>query len=170
MAMSGVTLLLNASYEPLSVISWQRAVTLLFSDKVEVLSVYDDREIRSVSFSIQMPSVVRLLRYARRRLLGIKLSRQNVFIRDGYACQYCGRTPPEVELSIDHVLPRSRGGRTSWENITTCCMACNREKGSRTPMEAGMALLRLPYRPTFSLLLVFHSHLKHPPADWSLYL
>lgn len=167
---AGVTLLLNASYEPLAVITWQRAVTLFFMEKVEVLSVYEDREIRSVSLTLQMPSVVRLLRYVRRRFGRIKFSRNNVYARDGYECQYCGESPPRVELSLDHVVPRSQNGGTRWDNITTCCVICNRRKGGRTPEQAGMPLRRVPFRPRTLAQLAASVRVRKPPEAWRDYL
>jgi 5-methylcytosine-specific restriction endonuclease McrA len=141
------TLLLNASYEPMKVISWQRAITLVFLGKVEVVEAYDD-EIRSVSASLPMPSVVRLRRYARQDRR-VKFSRTNVYRRDNYACQYCGVQPGAAELTLDHVVPRAHGGRTEWTNIVACCARCNTRKADRTPDQAKMALPRLPARPAF---------------------
>lgn len=141
------TLLLNASYEPLSVISWQRAVSMLCMGKVEVVKTYD-RVLRAVSWSLQMPSVVRLTRYVRRTRLRIAMTRHNVFIRDNHQCQYCLKKLPPKELTRDHVIPRSQGGGMTWENIVACCVPCNRDKGGRTPREAGMTLAREARRPT----------------------
>lgn len=140
------TLLLNSTYEPLKVISWQRAVTLLWLGKVEIIRSYD-RDIRAVTFRIRMPAVVRLLRFVRRKRPQISFSRRNLFARDEYRCQYCGRRHESPELTYDHVTPRSQGGRTEWTNIVTCCVECNRRKGGRTPEQAGMRLMRPPKRP-----------------------
>lgn len=140
------TLLLNRSYEPLRVIPWRRAVCMLFLDKIEVLEEYE-HDIRSVSLTIKGPAVVRLLRYVRPRWHPIKFCRVNIFARDGYRCQYCGRSGSIQDLNYDHVLPKRLGGSTCWENIVTCCQECNRRKGGRTPQDAGMKLLRRPNRP-----------------------
>ncbi|MBP6832752.1 MAG: HNH endonuclease [Deltaproteobacteria bacterium] len=139
------TLLLNATFEPLKIISWQRAVTLMFLGKAELVEAYDEI-IRGISTSIAMPSVVRLRRYARhdRR---VKFSRGNVYRRDGYACQYCGVQPGASRLTLDHVVPRARGGRMEWTNIVTCCVTCNGRKADRTPEQARMELARPPVRP-----------------------
>ena len=139
------TLLLNATFEPMKVISWQRAVTLVFLGKVDVVEAYDD-EIRSVSASVPMPSVVRLRRYARQERR-VKFSRTNVYRRDGFACQYCATQPGVNELTLDHVVPRAHGGRTEWTNIVTCCVPCNARKADRTPEQARMTLARTPVRP-----------------------
>jgi 5-methylcytosine-specific restriction endonuclease McrA len=139
------TLLLNATFEPMKVISWQRAVTLVFLGKVDVVEAYDDA-ITSVSASLPMPSVVRLRRYARQERR-VKFSRTNVYRRDGFSCQYCGAKPGVHELTLDHVVPRARGGRTEWTNIVTCCVPCNARKADRTPEQARMSLPRPPARP-----------------------
>ena len=142
------TLLLNATYEPLRVVHWQKAITLWCQGKVEIVAVYD-REVRSVSFSIKLPSVIRLLRRIRirRTVEYVPFSRANIYARDDYVCQYCGEAMPTSELTFDHVVPVAQGGRKDWENIVTCCISCNRRKGGRTPEEAGMHLVRVPKRP-----------------------
>jgi 5-methylcytosine-specific restriction endonuclease McrA len=140
------TLVLTHTYQPHRVVSWQKAITMLFDGKVEVLSEYDE-DIRSVSLTVKMPAVVRLVRHVRHGRLGVKFSRANVLARDGLACQYCGRKASPRELTFDHVLPRSQGGRTSWENIVTACRRCNARKGGRTPEQAHMALRTTPARP-----------------------
>jgi 5-methylcytosine-specific restriction endonuclease McrA len=164
------TLLLNASFEPLKIISWQKAVTLLFLGKVEVVEQYEDEEVSSVSFSIKMPSVVRLLRLIRPRSRRVKFSRLNVFLRDKYTCQYCGSAMSTTELTYDHILPRSRGGRTEWENIVTACVPCNRQKGGRTPGEAGMRLLKPPTRPSSLPTLKLTVTFRKTPESWRDYL
>ncbi len=140
------TLLLNASFEPMKVIPWQRAITLLVLDKAELLEAYDE-VVRSVSVEIALPSVVRLRRYARGRRAGVTFSRANVFRRDEFTCQYCGEQPGASNLTFDHVIPRARGGRTEWTNIVTACVRCNARKAARTPAQARMALRRAPVRP-----------------------
>jgi 5-methylcytosine-specific restriction endonuclease McrA len=107
----------------------------------------DDDWIRAVNFEIQAPRVIRLLRFDRLPKQKIHLSRRNVLARDDHQCQYCGRHLPTHLLSIDHVLPRSRGGETTWENVVCACLACNTKKGGRTPHEAHMKLLQKPMRP-----------------------
>ena len=111
-------LLLNASYEPLRVISWKRAITLVTLDKVEVLETYE-RKVRSVTLAIRLPAVVRLLHLVRFRNHTIRFSRQNIYTRDKFQCQYCGRRMDSCDLTYDHVIPKSMGGRTAWENIVT---------------------------------------------------
>src|SRR6476659_3219290 len=142
------TLLLNATYEPLQVVHWQKAITLWCQGKVEIVAAHD-REIRAVSFSMKLPSVIRLLRRIRmrRKVDYVPFSRANIYARDHHTCQYCSEKLPTAELTFDHVVPVAQGGRKDWENIVTCCITCNRKKGGRTPAEAGMRLQRHPRRP-----------------------
>ncbi len=171
-SLAGRSLLLNSTYEPLKVVSWQRAVTLLCLGKVEVVRSYD-RRLRAATWSVAMPSVVKLCRYVRRRRIRVALSRRNIFYRDGHQCQYCNRRLPAVELTCDHVRPRSQGGKTSWENITTACGPCNRRKGGRTPEQARMRLRSRPDRPQvlpIEYTLNIGTDHKKLPLGWSQYL
>lgn len=162
-------LLLNITYEPLRIINWRKAVTLLCLGKVEVIEEYG-RDIHSVSFTIKLPSVVRLLKLVKKPKSPVKFSRQNIYLRDKYRCQYCGLQHPTEELTYDHVLPKSRGGKTEWENIVTCCVGCNRQKGGRTPTEARMNLVRKPTRPTWVPVIKITIGLKQIPQTWRDYL
>ena len=165
------TLLLNASYEPLKVVHWQKAITLLCQGKVEVISVYD-REIRGVSLTFKLPSVIRLLRYIkiRRRFDYVPFSRANIYARDEFMCQYCGDPFSTADLTFDHVIPVAQGGRKDWENIVTCCITCNRRKGGRTPVQANMTLIRRPHRPQSAPALRITVGLRHTPESWRDYL
>jgi 5-methylcytosine-specific restriction endonuclease McrA len=165
------TLLLNATYEPLKVVHWQKAVTLLCQGKVEVVEVYD-REIRAVRFSFKLPSVIRLLRYIKikRRFDYVPFSRANIYSRDRHCCQYCGNQLPTSELTFDHVVPVAQGGRKDWENIVTCCINCNRRKGGRTPEEARMRLVRTPRRPESAPAIRITIGLRNAPESWRDYL
>lgn len=162
------TLLLNASFEPIKIISWQRAVTLMFLNKVEVVNSYE-RDIRSVSFAIKMPAVVRLLRYVKLQRRHPPLSRLNLLARDGFRCQYCERTLSYKEATIDHVLPRSQGGTTHWKNVVTACHPCNRKKGGRTPLQAHMKLLAEPHEPEWLPVLTVRFYHNLPPS-WLTFL
>jgi 5-methylcytosine-specific restriction endonuclease McrA len=162
-------LLLNTSFEPLNVIGWQRAVKLVVLEKAEVVEV-SDREVRAVSLRMPVPSVVRLTRFVRFRRREAKFSRRNIYTRDGYRCQYCGRRLPAGELTCYHVVPRSRGGRTEWSNIVTCCVDCNRRKGGSTPAEAGLRLIRSPARPTWLWGVQNRFADRRPPRAWHMYL
>jgi 5-methylcytosine-specific restriction endonuclease McrA len=165
------TLLLNATYEPLKVVPWKKAITLWCQGKVEVISVYD-REIRAVSVSFKLPSVIRLLRYVRikRRFDYVPFSRANIYARDRNRCQYCGESHVIGELTFDHVIPVAQGGRKDWENIVSCCIDCNRRKGGRTPEEAGMRLVALPRRPESVPAVRITIGIRNAPESWRDYL
>jgi len=141
------TLVLSPGYEPVARVHWQRAITLLFMGKVEVVEEYEDKEIKSVTFSLKMPSVVRFLRAIRGKKKVVKFSRENVYARDKGRCQYCAVPVPRCEITYDHVTPRAHGGSTIWENVVISCMECNQRKGGRTPAQAGMKLLTTPVKP-----------------------
>jgi 5-methylcytosine-specific restriction endonuclease McrA len=167
------TLLLNATYEPLKIVHWQKAITLMCQGKVEVVAEYD-REVRSVSLSFRLPSVIRLLRFIRikRRFDYVPFSRANIYARDKHTCQYCDEAYPTAELTFDHVVPVAHGGRKDWENIVTCCVNCNRKKGGRTPAEAGMKLHRHPRRPDSApaIRMTIKFGVNKAPDSWRDYL
>lgn len=144
------TLILNSGYEPVSMVSWQRAICLVLSDRAEVIVEYD-QVIHSVSRSFPMPSVIRLQEYvySLRQHSFLRCSRRNVLLRDNFQCQYCGVRGRSAEMSIDHVEPKSRGGRMTWDNVVTACHDCNRRKGARSLRAVGMTLLRSPTRPSW---------------------
>ena len=163
------TLLLTQGYEPIQIISWQRAITLVALDKVEVVEQYD-AEVRAVSLVVKVPAVVRLLKPFRRHAKPVKFSRVNIYARDGYTCQYCGTKLGVAELTYDHVVPRSQGGRTEWTNIVTACHDCNRKKGGRTPRQAGMHLLSPPVQPNWVPAVTIRVSLRSVPDAWRDYL
>lgn len=163
------TLLLNVTYEPLRLISWQKAVALFTLGKVEVVEEYD-REVRSVSFVMKLPAVVRLLRCVKWRDDSIPFSRRNIYVRDHGKCQYCGESLSQKEITFDHVIPQSQGGQTTWENIVVCCVACNAKKGGRTPKQAGMKLLSHPQRPAWNLAFRLTIGIRQMPTSWRDYL
>lgn len=147
-------LVLNAdfrplSYYPLSLWSWQEAIKNVFLDRVTIVETYD-QPIRSPSFSMQAPSVVSLKEFVQQDRPPA-FTRFNLFLRDGFACVYCGWDVKE-DLTFDHLIPRSRGGRTTWSNIVTACSPCNLKKGGRTPREAHMAPAIPPRRPSMGEL------------------
>ena len=142
------TLLLDQGYAPIKTISWQRAVTLMFLNKVEIVETYDGFA-HSSTMVIKIPAVVRLLRAFKRFRKPVKFSRLNVLARDNYTCQYCGDKLPISELTYDHVVPRSQGGTTVWNNIVSCCSEDNLRKANRTPEQAGMKLIKKPVRPSW---------------------
>lgn len=177
-ALEASVLVLNRFYMPIRVVNVRRAMTLLYRDCAEVIGhgesqyvSYDfeswceysqlvacDRQpgedyIRAVDFDLQVPRIVRLTRFDRMPQQSVRFSRKNLFARDDYQCQYCGKRVPAQRLSIDHVIPRSHGGPTTWENVVACCLRCNSHKGGRTPQQARMSLLRHPAHPRVNPLL-----------------
>ena len=164
------TLVLNRLWQAVNVVGVERAFSLLALEHAQVIYAEDGsfrlfdadawfafsaetppseggRLIHTVNQSVRVPSVPLLRRYDRMLLREMKFNRQNLFERDGYRCQYCGNSFVAKELNMDHVVPRDRGGKTSWENVVTSCIRCNSRKGNRDPNEAGMYLLREPVRP-----------------------
>ena len=129
----GQVLVLNASYEPLNITTWRRAVVMMLKGKAESLEHDPCRQLRQ---GTHLPTVIRLRQYVRVPFRQLPLTRRNLFQRDNHTCQYCGSR--DNQLSIDHVMPRSRGGSDTWENVTTACLSCNVRKGNRTPKEAEM--------------------------------
>jgi 5-methylcytosine-specific restriction endonuclease McrA len=162
-------LVLNASYEPINVCAVRRAVVLVLKG-VASAEETAEQHLHSARSNIPVPSVIRLLEYRRIPHQTRALSRKNILMRDRYTCQYCLRTAPSGELTLDHVVPRSRAGETTWENLVACCHGCNNRKGNRTPEEAGMKLARAP-RP-FSLHTSRHLMrlLAHSEDRWQKYL
>ena len=147
-------LVLNQNYEPLNVCNVRRAVVLVDRGKAEML-VNGRGEIHTSRLTILAPSVIRLMYLVRRPLLQRRLSRRDVFLRDRYTCQYCGRE--SRNLTLDHIIPRFRGGAHSWENVASACIPCNHRKAGRTPKEAGMRLLNVPRAPRPNPYYLFHA-------------
>lgn len=154
-------LVLNASYEPLQLISVRRAVVLLLQEKAELVEAAT-QQLRASGFSLDLPLVIRLVRYIKiPRRLRLPCSRRGVLARDRDTCQYCGVQPGRANLTVDHVLPRSQGGQTVWENVVTACRECNHKKGGRTPEQANMELKVKPRQPqyvAFALLGELEDH------------
>ena len=140
-------LVLNASYEPLNITTWRRATVLMLKGKAESLEENSNHEIRN---NVKLPTVIRLRYFIKVPYRELALNRKNLLQRDNYSCQYCAYSGDQ--LSIDHVIPRSRGGKDIWENVATACISCNIRKGNRTPKEANMPLKNKPHKPfnTFS--------------------
>lgn len=162
-------LLLNSSYEPVQIINWQKALILWLLDKVDVLEFHDNFA-RSASHRLQLPSVMRLKRYIRRpHGHSLKFNRENLYLRDRNTCQYCQKVYARRELTLDHVIPVSRGGENSWENLVAACRPCNQKKGNLTPSEARMPLLKKPIRPPHLPQISLDWDNDHPD-HWKLYL
>jgi 5-methylcytosine-specific restriction endonuclease McrA len=150
-------LVLNQNYEPLNVCDVRRAVGMLIGGKAEI--VENGRgELHFAGGALPFPSVIRLAYLIRRPRPRVRLTRREIFRRDNYTCQYCGQS--SHSLTMDHVIPRFRGGPQTWDNLVSACPTCNRRKGSRTPEEAHMALLHRPFEPRPTVLYLFGSHLE----------
>jgi 5-methylcytosine-specific restriction endonuclease McrA len=160
-------LVLNATYEPLSIISVRRAVILLLKEKAELIEAASER-LHAECTSLPVPLVIRLVYYVRiPRQVTMVPTRNGVLLRDNFTCQYCGATPGRAWLTLDHLLPRSRGGETAWDNVVACCRPCNARKGDHTPEEAGMALRRRPSRPHYVAFLLLAGSV--PRDVWDKY-
>jgi 5-methylcytosine-specific restriction endonuclease McrA len=157
---------LNASYEPLNVCSVRRAVVLVLKEKAELVEK-GGRTVRSESVTLPHPVVIRLITYVRipRDQRRRRITRRAVFARDSWTCQYCGTTS---HLTVDHVMPRSRGGASDWENIVTSCAPCNRRKGNRTPVETGMHPRQKPHAPGPTIFIRVAAPVL--PEAWQQYL
>lgn len=138
-------LVLNQSYEPITVCSAKKAFLLIYLSKADLVAERQGRVLRSINQTFPYPSIIRLCSYIKVRYKSIELSRRNILRRDNHQCQYCGKTNPP--LTLDHIIPKSRGGSESWDNLITACVKCNNRKGSRTPEEANMPLQKLPRKP-----------------------
>ena len=177
-ALDASVLVLNKHYMPVQIVRARRAFGLLCRDAAEVISIDehcfeahdfdtwvelsalrdifpdDDHDyVRTVRLEIRVPKIIRLLVYDRLPVRAVKFNRRNLYARDENRCQYCGRRFPTSELSLDHVVPRSRGGLSNWGNLVCCCVSCNSRKGGRLPREAGMRLVRKPFKPRRSPLI-----------------
>ena len=162
-------LVLNASYEPINICAARRAIVLVLKG-LAMPEEENGHYLHAARLAMRVPSVIRLLEYRRIPHQTRALSRKNILLRDRNTCQYCGLVLPSSELTLDHVVPRSRGGSSTWENLVACCHPCNNRKGNRTPEEAGMRLARQP-RP-FSLHTSRHlmRMLGKGDAQWRKYL
>jgi 5-methylcytosine-specific restriction endonuclease McrA len=168
-AMHAPVLVLNASYEPINVCVARRAIVLVLKG-VAMTEEENGHYLHAARFAVRVPSVIRLLEYRRIPHQTRALSRKNILLRDRNSCQYCGTVLPSSELTLDHVVPRSRGGASTWENLVTCCHPCNRRKGNQFPLEARMKLLREPR--SFNLHTSRHimRMMGHSDAKWRKYL
>jgi 5-methylcytosine-specific restriction endonuclease McrA len=163
------TLLLNSWAMPHAILTWDEAICLVYQDKVSVLEEYDEI-VSSPSISYFIPAVIQLKHQVATMKKGVKFSRINVFTRDGFKCQYCGQRKTMRELNYDHVVPRKQGGKTTWDNIVTCCYPCNEHKAGRTPEQAGMKLLRKPAKPHSLPLHAVYLDAGKVPLVWEPYL
>ncbi len=166
--MESDVLVLNSDYEPLNVCDLRRAFRLLFVQKAEVLE-YDHQMIRTPRQEFRAPSVIRLQHLIRRPRPRVKLSRREILARDHHTCQYCGKQGHD--LTVDHIVPRHRGGLHTWENLVAACRGCNHRKGGQLPGEAHMRLLRPPVEPRSDIYSLFSPYLANPRNEaWRSYL
>jgi 5-methylcytosine-specific restriction endonuclease McrA len=146
--MNSSCILLNGDYSYLCLVDWKKAMCLVFADKVKVLH-YSDRIIHGVDKVFRAPAVLVLIKVVRSVYRGrVPFSKKNVLVRDRFTCAYCGKKGKP--LTLDHVIPRSKGGKTDWENCVACCRGCNHSKGAKTPREAKMHLIKRPFQPTIA--------------------
>ncbi len=158
-------LILNNNYAPLDICSTRRAICLYYTEKVDILESYEE-QVHAPSMSMALPSIVKLKWFVKHNSLDVVLSRKNLLLRDHHQCQYCGsKTAP---LTIDHVIPRERGGTDTWDNLVTACQSCNRKKGNHTPDEVKMHLLRVPKKP--SRIHYFQQFINEKQRSWRPYL
>ena len=143
------TLVLSQGYQPLKVVSWQRAICMSYLGKVELIRAHPEQFIHTVEEVFPLPAVVRLVHHHRNAPLSIRFSRHHVYLRDAHTCQYCDEKFSEHVLTLDHVVPRAHGGKTTWDNVVTACGRCNRRKKNRTPHEARMPLRSMPRKPSW---------------------
>lgn len=183
------TLILNTQYKPHQIVEWKDAVTSMFKGSIEVLVQYDEvlahldsqtfqtfpklkRALRQVigtdvaEMTIKVPAVAVLRRQVGHTKTGVKFSKNNVCLRDNFTCQYCNTRLPMSQLNYDHVLPRSRGGKTVWTNIVASCIPCNAGKANRTPEEAGMSLLSVPVKPAILPMSGPYINPDRAPEEW----
>lgn len=167
--LSGQTLVLNQGYQAHDIIPWYQAITLLVTEKADVVEEYDI-DIRSAYLTMKMPAVIALRGKVKRYKKPVKFSRVNVYSRDNFTCQYCGGRKTMDELTYDHVTPRCKGGKTVWNNIASACYDCNERKGGRTPKQAGMKLLSEPVQPVEVPHATIRIARQNVPPQWQEYL
>jgi len=166
--MSHEVLVLNNDYEPLNVCNLRRAITLVYLGKAEVLHT-NSKVITTLSGSFDSPSVVKLRHHVKRPVPELRLSRRSIFARDNYTCQYCGHQ--SRDLTLDHVVPKRLGGKSTWENLVCCCRKCNGKKGDKTLKEAGMTLIRQPRKPRYVPFISMTKYIEGARNEhWRIYL
>jgi len=158
-------LVLNLDHSPISIVSVQKALVLSILDKVSCLSYYESLVVRTVTMEFRYPAVIRLNEYKSIPYKGVLLNRANIFRRDGHQCQYCGSVK---HLTIDHIIPKSKGGKTNWVNLITACNRCNVYKGDKTPEQVGLKLKNEPFRPTLSFFIAEYAE-RHA-EEWMPFL
>lgn len=157
-------LVLNSDYTPVNVTNITRAIKLIVKEKAEIIKE-GTKILRSERVVFKAPTIIRLLNYVKIKLFKVVLTKRNILIRDGFKCVYCG---DPNNLTLDHLIPKSKGGKNDWYNLVTCCDTCNKKKGDKTPEEAKMTLLRKPFKPNYYSFL--KTYLEKNLSDWQPYL
>jgi 5-methylcytosine-specific restriction endonuclease McrA len=170
--MLGNILVLDQSYQPIKIVSWMKAITLVLSGKAELVETEETIPIHSIDQTFQLTTIIRIFKsIAHSKKRDVSFTRHNIFLRDHWKCQYCYKQFKTHQLNWDHVVPRSRGGSTSWENIVTACYPCNTRKADRTPEEAGLKIFKKPIKPKATIQM--NIRMKGPakiPESWKTYL
>ena len=167
------TLVLLSAYQPMTHVKWQSAISMWFAGRVEIISVYEDRYIKTVDEILNVPSIVRFVGKVIKRFKlnrAIKFGRENIFIRDEGKCQYCSKQLTKQNFTLDHVVPVSQGGKKVWQNIVTCCNKCNQKKGSKSLSKSGMSLKTKPTIPKKLVVERKNKFINNIPDDWRDYL
>lgn len=164
------TLLLDQNFQPLKVISWQKAMLLLFLEKAEIVGAYDNIQIHSGRQSFTLPSILRLMKKNKRSAQKVAFSKSAIFLRDNYECAYCGTKKSRSDLTIDHVVPVCQGGPKNFKNIVTACHPCNEKKAGRTPDQAHMPLRFEPHEPSWNPSFYIQVKKQDPLHQWKMFL
>ena len=159
-------LVLNQSYEPLQICNVKRAFLLVFKEKASIIEYMKNYKLKTISREFPIPSIIRIEKYISIKRFYIKLSKENIFRRDQYVCQYCGST--QKPLTIDHIIPKVKGGLDSWPNLVTACQDCNNRKGDKDLIETSLKLLSKPNKP--HRLHSLYAKIKNSPKEWKSYL
>lgn len=157
-------LVLNSDYTPVNITNINRAIKLIIKEKAEIVKE-GKKILRSEKIHFKTPIIIRLLNYVKIKFFKVVLTKRNILIRDGFKCVYCGN---HKDLTLDHLIPKSKGGKNDWYNLVTCCDTCNKKKGDKTPDEAGMTLLRKPTKPNYYTFL--RNYLNLGVTEWDPYL
>ncbi len=165
-ALNAKVLLLNQSYEPLTLCTTKKALILIILQKAELVNSNSKLAVRTVNKSFPWPSVIRLKAYIKVPYVNINLTRKNILRRDNHKCGYCGRG--DLTFTIDHIIPKTKGGKDTWENLVTACLPCNNKKGSKTPEEAGMQLRIKPHKPNYIMFIL--NSISRIDESWRPYL
>ena len=159
-------LVLDASYRPIKQVSWQKAMTMHFQQKIEIIREYEDIWVSSPNKKFKLPAVVRLINFIFKLPWGVKLTRTNILIRDRAECQYCRKRLNKKSFTIDHIIPRSKGGKTSWDNLVASCHRCNTYKGDKSPQDANLTLKKKPSQPKLNFFTYIHGEVPGPWKDF----